>query len=46
MTQNNDSKRIAERFGFTETGKSSMIVKDVMQEIVHYELQSENYKRK
>ncbi len=46
IKENTDSKRIAERFGFSEKSTSLMIVKDVEREIINYELIAEDYKRK
>lgn len=45
MSENTDSKRIAERFGFTEKDTSIMVIKDVEREVLHYELSAEDFKR-
>ncbi len=46
MSENADSIRLAERFGFTKKEVTYMNVKDVEREIVHYELLANEYKQK
>ena len=46
MSENADSIRLAEKFGFTKKEVTYMDVKDIEREIFHYELLKEDYESK
>jgi RimJ/RimL family protein N-acetyltransferase len=46
ISENEESKKLAERFGFIKKEVTYMNIKDVEREVFHYELVADDYNRK